>query len=142
MNDLREQLFKLWGDLEEQKSAKLLAEESFPPSTYDSIASSPPPTRKAGEQPDADDSDVEMDNSENGQKQSATFENAMQEQDAILYQKACAQEEVKVPARNKPFTCCIRQYGIKVKENDPLKADALNGERWQRMFGLFGTQIM
>jgi hypothetical protein len=133
----------LWGDLEEQKSAKLPAEESFPSSTYDSIASSPPPTRRAGDQPDADDSDVEMDNSYMMvPKEKADFGETMQEHDAILYQKASAQEDVKIPAKNKPFTCCIRQYGIKVKENDSSKADALNGDRWQRMFGLFGTQIM
>jgi protection of telomeres protein 1 len=43
--------------------------------------------------------------------------------------------------RNKPFTCCVKQYGVKVKEKDPSKADAGNGERWQRMFGLFGAFI-
>lgn len=42
---------------------------------------------------------------------------------------------------NRPFSCCVRQYGIKVRENDPSKADADNGYRWVRIFGLYGTRI-
>lgn len=42
---------------------------------------------------------------------------------------------------NLPFSCCIRQYGVKVREVDEGKADAGEGQRWQRMYGLFGTQI-
>ncbi|KAK5993260.1 hypothetical protein PT974_06689 [Cladobotryum mycophilum] len=42
---------------------------------------------------------------------------------------------------NRPFACCIRQYGVKVPESDPGQADAGEGKRWQRMFGLFGTRI-
>ncbi|KAL7797540.1 hypothetical protein V8C37DRAFT_369809 [Trichoderma ceciliae] len=42
---------------------------------------------------------------------------------------------------NRPFTCCIQQYGVEVPEEDHLKADAGEGKRWQRMFGLFGTRI-
>ncbi|KAK2047719.1 telomere-binding alpha subunit central domain-containing protein [Colletotrichum somersetense] len=42
---------------------------------------------------------------------------------------------------NRPFTCCIYQYGIKVKESNPGKANAGEGKRWKRMFGLFGTKI-
>jgi hypothetical protein len=42
---------------------------------------------------------------------------------------------------NKPFTCCIHQYGVEVPEENPTKADAGEGKRWQRMFGLFGTRI-
>ncbi|KAK2000357.1 telomere-binding alpha subunit central domain-containing protein [Colletotrichum falcatum] len=42
---------------------------------------------------------------------------------------------------NRPFTCCIHQYGIQVKESNPAKANAGGGNRWMRMFGLFGTKI-
>lgn len=42
---------------------------------------------------------------------------------------------------NRPFACCIRQYGVKLSEPDDTKADAGPGKRWQRMYGLFGTQI-
>ena len=43
--------------------------------------------------------------------------------------------------QNTPFECCIRQYGIKVPEQDPKRADAGDGKRWQRMYGMFGTRI-
>ncbi|KAF7547307.1 hypothetical protein G7Z17_g7815 [Cylindrodendrum hubeiense] len=49
--------------------------------------------------------------------------------------------EAKTQVMNLPFTCCIRQYGVKVRESDTAKADAGEGSRWQRMFGLFGTRI-
>lgn len=42
---------------------------------------------------------------------------------------------------NRPFSCCVRQYGIKVKESDELRADAGNNQRWERVYGLFGTKI-
>jgi protection-of-telomeres protein 1 len=46
-----------------------------------------------------------------------------------------------LPVTNKGFSCCIQQYGVKVSEiNDDL-ADAGEGVRWQRMYGLFGTII-
>lgn len=43
---------------------------------------------------------------------------------------------------NRPFSCCIRQYGVRVSEEDPAHADAGEGKRWQRMYGLFGTVII
>lgn len=43
---------------------------------------------------------------------------------------------------NKAFTCYIKQYGVKVKEDDPDLANAGEGKRWERKFGLFGTQIV
>lgn len=42
---------------------------------------------------------------------------------------------------NRPFTCCIRQYGVQVRESNSAKADAGKGKRWERVFGLFGTKI-
>lgn len=42
---------------------------------------------------------------------------------------------------NKPFTCCLRQYGVKVPESDARMCDAGRGKRYQRLFGLFGTTI-
>lgn len=49
--------------------------------------------------------------------------------------------EPPVAVKNKGFTCCIQQYGVKVHEDDELKANAGGGKRWQRMYGLFGTMI-
>ncbi|TFB04904.1 hypothetical protein CCMA1212_002512 [Trichoderma ghanense] len=48
---------------------------------------------------------------------------------------------VSSQVRTRPFACCIHQYGVEVPEEDPRKADAGEGKRWQRMFGLFGTRI-
>lgn len=55
--------------------------------------------------------------------------------------EARAAEEPQAQVANRPFSCCIRQYGVKVAEQDALQADAGNWRRWQRMFGLFGTRI-
>lgn len=43
--------------------------------------------------------------------------------------------------KNRAFSCCVREYGVKKAEDDPEKADAGDGMRWQRVFGLFGTKI-
>jgi len=42
---------------------------------------------------------------------------------------------------NKPFTCCLRQYGVRKTETNPALANADERHRWQRLFGLFGTKI-
>lgn len=49
--------------------------------------------------------------------------------------------EAAAAVSNKPFTCCIKQYGVSVREDDPALASAGNGRRWERVFGLFGTKI-
>lgn len=46
-----------------------------------------------------------------------------------------------LPVNNKGFNCCVKQYGIKVPEANEKLADAGEGLRWKRMFGLFGTYI-
>ncbi|PFH56151.1 hypothetical protein XA68_16974 [Ophiocordyceps unilateralis] len=52
-----------------------------------------------------------------------------------------AQTAPPPPADNLPFSCCLRQYGVKVPEPDRRKANAGEGKRWKRMFGLFGVRI-
>lgn len=42
---------------------------------------------------------------------------------------------------NLPFACCIRQYGVKIREQNAALADAGEGSRWNRIFSLFGTRI-
>lgn len=42
---------------------------------------------------------------------------------------------------NRPFSCCLMQYGVKTAEDNPEKADAGEGRRWKRRFALFGTRI-
>ncbi|KAI0119024.1 hypothetical protein F4814DRAFT_410249 [Daldinia grandis] len=105
LSNLREQLFKLWGDLEECKQQELRKQQQnqqriaaqWPP---DSTPPMPPSSHPA--------------------------------QDAVQGDSVVS---------NKPFTCCIRQYGVKIPESDPGKADAGRGKRWERVFGLFGTKI-
>ncbi|KAI0377986.1 hypothetical protein F5Y04DRAFT_263230, partial [Hypomontagnella monticulosa] len=104
LDNLREQLFTLWGNLEEckrqdlqnrLKNQKRVAAQQPPDSTP------PRPTSSHGAR---------------GGNAGSTVS-------------------------NKPFACCIRQYGVKVAEEDPRKANAGEGHRWERVFGLFGTKI-
>lgn len=44
-----------------------------------------------------------------------------------------------IKASNKPFACCIRQYGVKVEAEEESKS--AERTKWQRVFGLFGTKI-
>ena len=59
------------------------------------------------------------------------------EDEAIAQEKPAAGDGVQ----NRPFSCCIRQYGVKVPERDGTKANAGHKRRWQRMYGLFGSVI-
>lgn len=145
LQKLKRQLDILWGDLAEQKSAKGAAEgfTETPQSTFDSTASSTGPTHRAGDQPDADDSDMENDLIHTKpSKRNGSQETALQERDPNTTDLAAkSNTEGRIVPNNKPFTCCIKQYGVKENEEDPLKADAGDGQRWQRVFGLFGTSI-
>ncbi|KAK6834626.1 telomere-binding alpha subunit central domain-containing protein [Apiospora arundinis] len=42
---------------------------------------------------------------------------------------------------NKPFTCCLQQYGLEIDESDPTKCDAGVGKRYQRLHKIFGTTV-
>jgi hypothetical protein len=42
---------------------------------------------------------------------------------------------------NQPFSCCIKQYGVKTRTRDVGQSDAGNGFKWTRTFSLFGTRI-
>lgn len=71
---------------------------------------------------------------------------AAQRGEAPLHSSDNEEESSMTPRKDKevhntPFTCCIRQYGVMVREPDPTKVNAKNGKRWQRMFALFGTKI-
>ncbi|KAI1464499.1 uncharacterized protein F4812DRAFT_442385 [Daldinia caldariorum] len=105
LNNLREKLFKLWGNLEECKQQELQIQQK----NLQRVVAQQPPDSTPPRPPS-----------------SGPAHNAIQGSFVVS---------------NKPFTCCIRQYGIKVPEKDPLKADAGKGKRWERVFGLFGTRI-
>ncbi|PHH63445.1 hypothetical protein CDD81_5824 [Ophiocordyceps australis] len=43
---------------------------------------------------------------------------------------------------NRPFACCVCQFGVRVRERDEARANAGARKRWQRVFALFGTKIV
>lgn len=141
LSQLKEQLFKLWGDLEENKSALLPKSQSrisreTPSSTASTEMSMSSPPQKARDMPDLEDSDAE----DQAFLQSPLLK---QPEPSSLEEHNPIQNKLDPQARpkNKAFPCCIKQYGVKVDEPDPAKANARNGQRWQRMFALFGTHI-
>ncbi|KAI8966165.1 hypothetical protein F5Y11DRAFT_310633 [Daldinia sp. FL1419] len=105
LNNLREQLFKLWGNLEECKQQELQAQQK----NIQRVAAQQPPDSTPPRPPSSHPT------------QSAIHGGFV--------------------VSNKPFTCCIRQYGVRVPEEDPKKADAGKGKRWERVFAMFGTKI-
>lgn len=141
LHTLREQLFKLWGDLEERKSATL-PQEDIPPSTMDS-STTISPIRKPIVQPNADESDDEY---LAAVPKPAVLEEISSNIRPQIDEKSTnnVKDDTKqnTKAKNKPFICSIRQYGVKVPEKEVQKADAGKGKRWQRVFGLFETTIV
>lgn len=112
---LRERLFKLWGNLEECKSKVESKRKSHAAKPFDV----PPPAS----------SDVE----DNGQ-----------EAGAKLKAKPVEAGHDAVKLSNVPFVCCLRQYGVKVRNEDGQDGDdsTESGTQWQRVFGMFGTMIV
>ena len=143
LSQVKEQLFKLWGDLEERKSEMLRQQskkEDIPTSSLGSEFSAS--IRRPGEMPDAD-SDVESP----ATSKKTSNSSVLPERDpnisiSRIVDDKTENSESKLEAKNKAFTCCIQQYGVKVDEDDAEKANAGIGKRWQRVFGLFGTQIV
>jgi hypothetical protein len=118
--------------------------KDMPPSSLEPEFPVSDSIRKAGEMPDVDsDTENEPSYSKSSKK---TSENAvLTERDPNISTSAIEVSDNSgtiLALKNKAFTCCIRQYGVKVDEDDPAKADAGDEQRWQRVFGLFGTQIM
>ncbi|CAJ2507661.1 Uu.00g088470.m01.CDS01 [Anthostomella pinea] len=109
---LHEQLFKLWGDLEELKRQE---QQRQLKNQKRVAAHQPPPDSSPPEDPEGNGNNMGNGVGNNTSK--------------------------TTKASNKPFTCCIQQYGVKVREPDPRKADAGEGRRWVRVYGLFGTTI-
>ncbi|KAK8111233.1 uncharacterized protein PG998_007690 [Apiospora kogelbergensis] len=106
LSQLREQLFKLWGNLEECKRHE-----------YDAHLESIRRTKLHMPPPDSSDNEIE----ENGPEQ--------------------AGRRPPDKVSNKPFTCCLQQYGLEISEADPTKCDSGEGKRYQRVFKIFGTAV-
>ncbi|KAL8731374.1 MAG: hypothetical protein Q9166_003466 [cf. Caloplaca sp. 2 TL-2023] len=45
-------------------------------------------------------------------------------------------------AKSMPFTCCVKQYGIRKRWEKPGLSDAERNWGWDRMFRIFGTTIL
>lgn len=115
VDSLRERLFKLWGNLEERKTrleTKRQHHEKDP-------LRAPPLDMSDGEDEDGRARRVAAAENEGG----------------------AGGEPPGSQLSNRPFTCCIKQYGVKVRVKEGEAATAGEGKRWQRMFGLFGTKI-
>jgi len=103
--------------------------------------------RKAGEMPDAD-SDNENERSYSKSSKTKAKSSVLKERDSNISISGVGltgnldASDAKLAPKNKAFTCCIKQYGVKVVEDDPAKANAGDEQRWQRMFGLLYTQIL
>jgi protection of telomeres protein 1 len=151
---LREQLFKLWGDLEEKKreliksqTAKVL-ESSLPSIDTELHASIAKFPAKPGDSlpPDSDD-DSSPSSQQAISKVAALSERHLHTTPKLGSLKQGVKEEqnflkiTDLTISNKGFNCCIRQYGIKVPEESVERANAGPGQRWQRQYGIFGTQI-
>ncbi|KAI1438721.1 hypothetical protein GGR50DRAFT_637487 [Xylaria sp. CBS 124048] len=111
LNALREKLFKLWGNLEE---AKLHDQQRQLMDKRRVATNQPPPSSPS---------------SNNGGDQ-------QHEMGGVE-----GKDENGVNVSNKPFACCIHQYGVRVREHDPCLANAGEGFRWVKVFGLYGTKI-
>lgn len=105
------------------------------------LSSDPQTWRKAGEQPNLNSED-ESENSLPESSTAASGRKALEELGAHKHANNTDISTTVDAVSNKAFSCCIRQYGAKVKENDPSKANAGSDKKWKRMFGLFGTQIL
>lgn len=114
LKNLRERLFILWGNLEERK-ARVEAKKHLH-------------NRNPVGAPPADSSDVEVD----------TGASLSKKTDGIPTEQ-CGPGSSQLS--NRPFTCCLLQYGIRVSAHEADGIDAGDGTRWQRMLKLFGTKV-
>jgi len=110
-------------------------------SSSEEPASSPPP-QKVGDQPALDSDDEDF----NPVKRRPLAERDGNNSQSTNGEKRDIQQEKAVDpyypeVKNKAFTCCVKQYGIKVDEEDETKANAGVGKKWERRFGLFGVVI-
>jgi protection-of-telomeres protein 1 len=143
---VKEQLFNLWGDLEEQKSALLLAQQEATkkkrtpkPQSPASESDSERPVRYQWGVLPPDDSDDEYGSKK--VREAAKRKNKDEETERWKAEEEKKKGKEELQPKNKPFTCCIREYGVQVSEDDEKKMDAGEGKRWDRVFGLFGTMI-
>lgn len=113
----RERMFQLWGNLEELKSSIETQRRKHARNPL----RAPPPADSSGAE----------DNGGGG--------------DGEAERAARARAPSSSQLSNKPFECCIQQYGVQVaaeKSDEEEGEEASEEKRWARMFGLFGTKIV
>lgn len=115
---LRERMFALWGNLEERKSRLEDRKRQH--------------LRNPLQAPPADSSDLEDNGAQGGEKKS--------EEGLADGQAGTGHVPGSSQLSNKPFECCIRQYGLRIEAEDG-EDDAGSGRKWVKAFGLFGTKI-
>lgn len=138
----------IWGDLEEQTSASRKTIEPPKPTSL-SLEAEPPssPTDYIpGSQPNVDSDDENDFTPVKAASKSTKMTTALNETDLNVSLNnnsiQTANQPKDLPIHNKAFTCCIKQYGVKVQETDMTKANAGDGKRWERKFGMFGVVIV
>ncbi|KAI0166968.1 hypothetical protein GGR52DRAFT_584823 [Hypoxylon sp. FL1284] len=114
LDRLREQLFQLWGNLEEIKQQQMQRAEA---NRKRVAAQRPPPESSPPQAPPA---------AAEEEAQTTT---------------AARGKETAPALSNKPFTCCLSQRGVAVRETDPLKANAGKRKRYESVFSMFGVKI-
>jgi protection-of-telomeres protein 1 len=158
---LRQKLFVLWGDLEEnktnllaQKTTKALLSIQAGDSVPSSPESSPEPSQSLSSPPrKLDDMPSDSDDETPAAKPKTNMtRKALQEKDpdsltAIKkLNKQQAEERLRdiiaeLNIKNLGFTACIEEYGVKVPEENESLANAFNGKRWRRTWRMFETTI-
>lgn len=126
LRDLKEKLCILWGDLGEQKSRNLSSQMSTASQEHPESS----PIMHFG-QPDVDTDD---------ENESRKSQRALREIDA----NSGSGSQTKIPAKNddpyhpvannKGFTCCIEEYGLKVKSKN-------SEQQWEQNYRIFGVKI-
>lgn len=151
LSELKERLCILWGDLEEQKSA-LLKKQNLssipPPSSFDEPFSSAVMNISAQPNVESDEeNDVALKSSVGVALKPPLQQRDFDSEGAAVSKTSARVDPYYPDVKNKAFTCCIRQFGVRVDEEDQSKANAGNsedgtGKRWERRFGLFGVTIV
>lgn len=131
---LRERMFTLWGNLEELKAAKA--------------------AREAKEREErGEDGNGRTTKRHKGKTTKTTtrvqlekLKPPLEDSDGEQQQQKRDQGEEGDEISNKPFRCCLKQYGVRVSEDEeeddglPKTDDGSKGG-WVRVFGMFGTKM-
>ncbi|KAL1840211.1 hypothetical protein VTJ49DRAFT_694 [Mycothermus thermophilus] len=129
---LRERMFTLWGNLEEVKSqaraTKTVGRERRRQKQQQpkDIKKPLPPGKRRLEKPPLESPDVSEEEEEEEEDEGDGEEGG---------DERCIDKLDKSKISNRPFACCIKQYGVRAKDEEG------KATTWVRCFGMFGTKI-